>query len=66
MEEVPPRNKRLRVGEKQKDDSRPSSVWDDAEVSVARAQETFRADELKVFSRVLVDDAVRHHLHKLV
>ena len=39
MEEVPPCNKRLRVGEKQKEkvDSRPSSVWDNAGVSVARA-----------------------------
>ena len=39
VEEVPPRNKRLRVGEKQKEkvDSRPSCVWDDAGVSVARA-----------------------------
>ena len=39
VEEVPPCNKRLRVGEKQKEkvDSRLSSVWDDAGVSVARA-----------------------------
>ena len=37
VEEVPPHNKRLRVGEKQKEkvDSRPSCVWDDAGVSVA-------------------------------
>ena len=66
VEELPPRNKRLRVGEKQKDDSRPSSVWDDAEVSVARAQETFSTDELKVFSGVPADDVARRHLHKLV
>ena len=39
VEELPPCNKRLRVGEKQKEkvDSRLSSVWDDAGVSVARA-----------------------------
>ena len=68
VEELPPRNKRLRVGEKQKEkvDSRPFSVWDDAGVSVTRAQDAFSADELKVFSRVPVDDVVRHHLHKLV
>ena len=68
VEELPPRNKRLRVGEKQKEkvDSRPSSVWDDAGVSVARAQDTFSADELKVFSRVPTDDVVRRHLYKLV
>ena len=68
VEEVPPRNKRLRAGEKQKEkvDSRPSSIWDDAGVSMARAQETFSADELKVFSRVPADDVARRHLHKLV
>ena len=39
VKELPPRNKRLKVGEKQKEkvNSRPSSVWDDARVSVARA-----------------------------
>ena len=67
VEELPSRNKRLRIGEKQKEkvDSRPSNVWDDAGVSVARAQDTFSADELKVFSGV-PDDVARHHLHKLV
>ena len=68
VEEVPPCNKRLRVGEKQKEkvDSKPSSVWDDAGVSVVRAQETFSADELKVFFRVPADNVARRHLHKLV
>ena len=68
VEEVPPRNKRLRVGEKQKEkvDSRPSCVWDDAGVSVARAQETFNVNELKVFFGVPVDDMARRHLHKLM
>ena len=68
VEEVPPSNKRLRAGEKQKEkvDSRPSSIWDDAGVSMARAQETFSADELKVFSRVPANDVARRHLHKLV
>ena len=68
VEELPPHNKRLRVGEKQKEkvDSRPSSVWDDAGVSVARAQDAFSADELKVFSGMLANDVMRRHLHKLV
>ena len=68
VEELPPRNKRLRVGEKQKEkvDSRPSSIWDDAGVSVVRAQDTFSADEMKVFSGVRADDVARCHLHKLV
>ena len=68
VEEIPPRNKRLRVREKQKEkvDSRPSCVWDDVGVSVARAQETFSADELKVFFGVPADDVARRHLHKLM
>ena len=50
VEEFTPCNKRLRVGDKQKEkvDSRPSSIWDDAEVSVARAQDIFSTDEMKV------------------
>ena len=37
VEELIPHNKRLRVGDKQKErvDSRPSSIWDDAGVSMA-------------------------------
>ena len=68
VEELLPRNKRLKVGEKQKEkvDFRPSSVWDDAGVSVARAQDTFSADKLKVFSGVPTEDIARRHLHKLV
>ena len=68
IEELTPRNKRLRVGEKQKEkvDSRPSSIWDDAGVSVARAQDIFSTYEMKVFSGVPMDDVVRRHLHKFV
>ena len=68
VEELTPRNKRLRVGDKQKEkvDSRPSSIWDDAGVSVARAQDIFSADEMKVFSGVPAYDVARCHLHKLV
>ena len=68
VEELTPCNKRLKVGEKQKErvDSRPSSIWDYAGVLMARAQDTFNADEMKVFSGVPVDDVARRHLHKLV
>ena len=68
VEELTPRNKRLRVGEKQKEkvDTRPSSIRDDAGVSVARTHDTFSADEIKVFSGVPADDVARRHLHKLV
>ena len=40
VKEIPPqRNKRQRIGDKQKEkaDSRSSNVWDDAEVALARA-----------------------------
>ena len=33
---------------------------------MARAQEIFSADELKVFSGVSADDVARRHLHKLM
>ena len=68
VEELTPRNKRLRVREKQKEkvDFRPSSIWDDARVLVARAQDTFSANEMKVFLGVPADDVTRCHLHKLV
>ena len=68
VEKLTPRNKRLRVGEKQKEkvDSSPSSISNDAKVSVVRAQDTFNADEMKVFLGVSADDVVRRHLYKLV
>ena len=68
VEELTPRNKRLRVGDKQKVkvNSRPSSIWDDVGVSVARAQDIFSADEMKMFSGVPADNVARRHLYKLV
>ena len=68
VKELTPHNKRLKVGDKQKEkvDSRPSSIWDDAGVSMARAQDIFNTDDMKVFSGVPTDEVVRHHLHKLV
>ena len=68
MEELTPWHKKPRTGDKQKEkvDSRPSSVWDDAEVALARAQDVFGADDLKVFSWVPANEVVGCHLHKLV
>ena len=68
VEELTPRNKRLRVGDKQKEkvDSRPSSVWDDVGVSMARARDIFSADDMKVFSGVPADDVARRDIYKLV
>ena len=68
IKELTPRNKRLRVGDKQKEkvDSRPSSIWDDTGVSIARAQDIFSADDMKVLLGVPTDEVARCHLHKLV
>ena len=68
IKELTPRNKRLRVGDKQKEkvDSRPSSIWDDTRVSIARAQDIFSADDMKVLLGVPTDEVARCHLHKLV
>ena len=68
VEELTPRHKRPRTGDKQKEkvDSRSSSVWDDAGVALARAQDVFSADNLKVFSGVSANEVMGCHLHKLV
>ena len=68
VEKLTHHNKRLRVGEKQKEkvDTSPSSIWDDTGVSMARAQDIFSVDEMKVFLGVPANDVARRHLHKLV
>ena len=68
VEELTPRHKRPRTGDKQKEkvDSRSSSVWDDAGVVLAIAQDVFGADDMKVFSGVSVNEVVGRHLHKLI
>ena len=68
IEELTSQHKRPRTGDKQKEkvDSRSSSVWDDAGVALARAQDVFNADDLKVFSGVSANKVVGRHLHKLV
>ena len=68
LEELTPRNKRLRVGDKQKEkvDSKPSSIWADAGVFMARAQDIFSVDDMNVLSGVPADEVARRHLHKLV
>ena len=68
VEELTPQHKKPRTGGKQKEkvDSRPSSIWDDVKVALARAQDVFGANDLKVFSGVSTNEVVRRHLHKLV
>ena len=68
VEELTPRHKKPRTGDKQKEkvDSGSSSVWDNAGVALARAQVIFGANDMKVFSRVSANEVVGRHLHKLV
>ena len=68
VEELTPWHKRPRTSDKQKEkvDSRSSSIWDDAGVALASAQDVFGADDMKVFSRVSANKVVGRHLHKLV
>ena len=43
-----------------------SSVWDDAGVAQAKAQETFIAEEMKVFSGTPPNELVSRHLHRFI
>ena len=68
VEELTPQHKKPRTGGKQKEkiDFQPSRIWDDVKVALARAQDVFGANDLKVFSGVSTNEVVRRHLHKLV
>ena len=68
VEELTPRHKKPRTGDKQKEkvDSQSSNVWDDAEVALARAQDVFGDNDMKVFLGVSANEVVMRHLHKLV
>ena len=68
VEEIPPQRKRQRAGDKDKEkaDSCSSDVWGNARVAMARVQEIFTSDEMKVFSGSSLNELVGCHLHKLV
>ena len=68
IEEITPIWKRPRVEDKGKDkaDSRLSSIFDDASLALSKAQESFSAEELRVFSGVPSHKIVGRHIHKLV
>ena len=51
---------------KDKADSRSSNLFDDTGLALARAQEAFTAEELKVFSSIPSNEVVGYHIHKLV
>ena len=68
VEEIPPQRKRQRIGDKEKEkaSSHSSNVWGDAGVAMARAQEIFTTDEMKVFSGLSPSELMGRHLHKFV
>ena len=68
VEEIPPQWKRQRIGDKEKEktSSHSSNVWGDAGVAMARAQEIFTTDEMKVFSGLSPSELMGRHLHKFV
>ena len=68
VEEILPQRKRQWTSDKGKDkaDSCSFSVWDDAGVMMARAQETFAIEEMKAFSGSSPSELVNRHLYKLV
>ena len=68
VEEIPTPSKRprLSVKEKEKVDSRSSTVWDDEGLTVERAHGVVNAKDLKVFSGVPFNVVANQHVYKLV
>ena len=69
LEEFPtPTSKRPRLSSKDKEkvDSRTSTIWSDERLAVVRAHGVITADDLKVFSGVPSNTVASHHVHKLV
>ena len=69
IEELPtPASKRphLSSKEKEKVDSRTSTIWSDERLAVDRAQRVITTDDLKVFSGVPSNTMASRHVHRLV
>ena len=68
IEEIPTPSKRphLTVKEKEKADSRSSTIWDDKGLVVERAYRVVTVEDLKAFSGVPFNMVVNQHVHKLV
>ena len=52
--------------EKEKVDSRSSTIWHDKSLVVDRAHRVVTAEDLKAFSGVPFNNVATHHVHKLV
>ena len=69
IQELPtPASKRPRLSSKDKEkvDSRTSTIWSDERLAVDRAHGVITADDLKVFSRVPSNTGASRHVHRLV
>ena len=68
VEEINPLPKRQRMVDKgkKKATSQSSSVWDDLDLMLTRAQDAFMIEELKVFSGVPSNKIVNRYIYKLV
>ena len=69
VKEIPtPGSKRPHISgkEKEKDDSRSSTIWDDKRLAVDRAHEVVTAANLKALSDVPLNEVASRHVHRLV
>ena len=68
VEKITPLWKKPHVDDKGKDKaySRSSAIFDNARLALARAQEAFTIEELRVFSGVPSNEIVGRHIHKLI
>ena len=69
VKEIPtPTSKRpcLEGKGKEKADSRASSIWDNAELTVERAHKVVTAKDLKVFSSAPSNEVVARHVHRII
>jgi len=68
VEEIPtPSSKRPRLSAKDKEKEKTgSSIFDDEGVAVERAHNIVKAEDLKVFSGILVNVVASQHVHKIM
>ena len=65
VEEITPRTKKCKTGDKGKEKV-GASVWANAKTSLARANEIVTPEELKEISDIPSHEMVNRHVHKLV
>ena len=69
IEEIPtPSSKRPRVTDKEKEkvDSRSSTIWDDERLAVDKAHEVVTSADLRALSDMLLNEVASRHVHWLV